>query len=202
MNKLVKFLKRKDVGSMGIGALIIFIAMVLVAGIAASVLVQVANTLQMQALYTGHETIEEVATGIAIFDVAGFCNDTNDGETVSDICKLAIGVRPRAGSDGIDLSETYIELSNLITLAINTCWRFKLIEASNWSRYCPAGPTKGRPCWSSCQPGASPMNRISASSAPSPGTTQVRNLAISHCWQSAISSLSSLSTDISPLQSR
>jgi len=71
IGKIDKVLSRRDAGSMGIGAMIIFIAMVLVAGIAASVFVQVANQLQMQALYTGQETIDEVATGISVVDVEG-----------------------------------------------------------------------------------------------------------------------------------
>ena len=108
MGKISKLLKRKDVGSMGIGALIIFIAMVLVAGIAASVLVQVANTLQMQALYTGYETIDEVATGIGVVDIEGHvANNSEDG-----IDKITISVRARAGSADIDLSETIIEIAN------------------------------------------------------------------------------------------
>jgi len=105
MKKISKIFKRKNIGSMGIGAMIIFIAMVLVAGIAASVLVQVANTLQMQALYTGHETIEEVATGVAVLDVEGHV-------TGSVIDKLVIGVRGRAGSGDIDLSQLVIEIAD------------------------------------------------------------------------------------------
>jgi len=108
MGKISKLLKRKDVGSIGIGALIIFIAMVLVAGIAASVLVQVANTLQMQALYTGYETIDEVATGIGVVDIEGHvANDSEDG-----IDMITLSVRSRAGSADIDLSETIIEIAN------------------------------------------------------------------------------------------
>jgi flagellin FlaB len=107
VNRFVRFLKRRDVGSMGIGALIIFIAMVLVAGIAASVLVQVANTLQMQALYTGQETIDEVATGVAVLDVEGHVSNTTNG-----IDMIVIGIRGRAGSGDIDLSETIIELAD------------------------------------------------------------------------------------------
>ena len=105
--KVKKLLKRKDAGSMGIGALIIFIAMVLVAGIAASVLVQVANTLQMQALYTGQETIQEVATGVAVVDVEGHVSNATDGMDL-----ITIGVRGRAGSGEIDLSQTVIEIAN------------------------------------------------------------------------------------------
>jgi len=113
MKKLTSLLKRKDAGSMGIGALIIFIAMVLVAGIAATVLVQVANTLQMQALYTGQETIQEVATGVHVADVEGHVSNATNG-----IDLITISVRGRAGAGDIDLSETVIEIANNQTKVI------------------------------------------------------------------------------------
>ncbi len=106
---LFKTLKNKDVGSIGIGAMIVFIAMVLVAGIAASVLIQTSTTLESQAMATGQETTDEVASGIGIFGVLGYAASD------SDLSKLAIGVRPRAGSDGIDLSEVYVEISDSST---------------------------------------------------------------------------------------
>ena len=115
MKKFGKILTKKNVGSMGIGAMIIFIAMVLVAGIAASVLVQVANTLQMQALYTGQETIEEVATGVAVADVEGHVQNPGNG-----INRITLSVRGRAGAGDIDLSETIIELANNETKVILT----------------------------------------------------------------------------------
>ena len=104
---LFKNLKKKDVGSIGIGAMIVFIAMVLVAGIAASVLIQTSTTLETQAMATGRETTDEVSSGIAVFDILGYSASAG-----ADISKLAIGVRPRAGSDGIDLSQVYVELSD------------------------------------------------------------------------------------------
>ena len=106
MGKIIKNLKQKDVGSIGIGAMIVFIAMVLVAGIAASVLIQTSTSLETQAMATGRETTSEVASGIAVFDVLGYADNS------SDISKLAIGVRPRAGSEEIDLSETFVEFAN------------------------------------------------------------------------------------------
>jgi len=109
MKNLSKIMK-KDVGSIGIGAMIVFIAMVLVAGIAASVLIQTSVKLETQAMATGAETTAEVASGIAVFDVLGYTTSSS-----ADISKLVIGVRPRAGSDGIDLSTVFVELSDSTT---------------------------------------------------------------------------------------
>ena len=95
----------KDVGSIGIGAMIVFIAMVLVAGIAASVLIQTSTTLESQALATGEETTAEVATGLSVISIEGH----KEGSTLD---LLAITVRPRAGSDDIDLAQTVIEISD------------------------------------------------------------------------------------------
>jgi len=107
MGKIVKILKTKDVGSIGIGAMIVFIAMVLVAGIAASVLIQTSVRLETQALATGSETTAEVATGVAVFDVLGYTVNSTE-----DISKIAIGIRPRAGSDSVDISQCFLELAN------------------------------------------------------------------------------------------
>jgi len=104
MKNIIKTLKNKDVGSIGIGAMIVFIAMVLVAGIAASVLIQTSTTLESQAMATGRETTDEVAGGIAVYDV--------EGHVTTDIDALAITVRPRAGSPNLDLNETIILLTD------------------------------------------------------------------------------------------
>jgi len=106
MRQIIKNLKTKEIGSIGIGAMIVFIAMVLVAGIAASVLIQTSTRLESQAMATGQQTTQEVASGIAVFDIEGYAAATQD------ISKLAIMVRARAGSDGVDLGETYVELSD------------------------------------------------------------------------------------------
>ena len=95
---------RTDYGAIGIGAMIVFIAMVLVAGIAASVLIQTSSRLESQAMATGEQTTAEVATGIAVAGIQGHVN--------GDIDYLVIEVRPRAGSKSIDLSQTFIELSD------------------------------------------------------------------------------------------
>jgi len=106
MGKICKMLRKKDVGAIGIGAMIVFIAMVLVAGIAASVLIQTSTKLESQAMKTGQETTEEVSTGIAVFDIKGYAPDGGN------LDNMTITVRPRAGSADIDLAEVFLELSN------------------------------------------------------------------------------------------
>ena len=103
-----RILKEKDVGSIGIGAMIVFIAMVLVAGIAASVLIQTSTTLESQALATGRETTAEVASGLSVVKIMG-------NKSSSTLEKLAIVIRPRAGSEDIDLAQTIIEISDSST---------------------------------------------------------------------------------------
>jgi flagellin FlaB len=107
MGNLRKILKKKDYGSIGIGAMIVFIAMVLVAGIAASVLIQTSTTLEMQALKTGSQTTSEVASGIMIQGIEGY-NDSGAGA----ISLLALEIKARAGSPDIDLSQVVVEISD------------------------------------------------------------------------------------------
>ena len=107
MKSIMRFLRKKDFGDVGIGSMIVFIAMVLVAGIAASVLIQTAGKLESQAMATGQETIGEVSTGLAVYDVEGYCSAVTEN-----ISKLAITVRPRAGSADIDMNQVFVEISD------------------------------------------------------------------------------------------
>jgi flagellin FlaB len=113
MGKITKKLKADDIGDMGIGAMIVFIAMVLVAGIAASVLIQTANRLEIQAMQTGQETIGEVSTGLAVAGIYGYRAVADEN-----ISLMGINVQPRSGSFSIDLGQTYIEISDSNTKVV------------------------------------------------------------------------------------
>lgn len=91
--------------SMGVGSLIIFIAMILVAGIAANVIIQTMNRLQQQAMQTGEETIRDISSGLKITHISGY----NNG---SKITQLAIFITSTAASSDIDLTYAYISLSD------------------------------------------------------------------------------------------
>jgi flagellin FlaB len=90
--------------------------MILVAGVAASVLISTSNTLQSQALKTGSQTTREVASGLSVSSIIGQVNTTTNSTTgvttYNDIWCLAITVSPKPGSDKIDLNNTYILLSD------------------------------------------------------------------------------------------
>ncbi|RLF45963.1 MAG: flagellin [Thermoplasmata archaeon] len=91
--------------SIGIGSLIIFIAMILVAGIAASVIIQTMNSLQEQASKTGISTMRDIAGGIKVTQVSGHTIN-------SKIDQLAIFITPIVASEDIDLTYTYISLTD------------------------------------------------------------------------------------------
>ncbi|WP_207591448.1 archaellin/type IV pilin N-terminal domain-containing protein [Halomontanus rarus] len=97
-----------DRGQVGIGTLIIFIAMVLVAAIAAGVLINTAGVLQSQASDTGSETQEAVANQIEVVHASGNVSPTNDGTVDS----VNLTVMKSAGSNAIDLSAMTLQYTS------------------------------------------------------------------------------------------
>ncbi|RLF59358.1 MAG: hypothetical protein DRN27_02830 [Thermoplasmata archaeon] len=107
---------KEDHAAIGIGTLIVFIAMILVAAVAASVIIQTSESLQNRANAVAKQTIREVSSGMQIVDVTGY---TDESKTKIEF--LAISIRPRAGSYDLDLNETliYLEHDNLTVLNLN-----------------------------------------------------------------------------------
>ena len=91
---------------MGVGTLLIFIAMILVAAVAAGVLVQTAYQLQQQAETTGDQALMEIATGLRTIAAYGM---TDANLTV--ITDLYLKVALSAGSPVINLVHLVIEIS-------------------------------------------------------------------------------------------
>jgi len=95
----------EDRGQVGIGTLIVFIAMVLVAAIAAGVLINTAGFLQSQAEATGQESTDLVSERIDVTSEVGIVGNNSTGELES----IDITVSGAAGADQIDLSESTIQ---------------------------------------------------------------------------------------------
>ena len=108
----------QDRGQVGIGTLIVFIAMVLVAAIAAGVLINTAGMLQAQAQQTGEETTSEVSDVVQIQEVVG--SDIAGGDYFNsnpfpengEINLLNVSVRLASGSDPINMSKASYTISS------------------------------------------------------------------------------------------
>ncbi|AXR81185.1 archaellin/type IV pilin N-terminal domain-containing protein [Natrarchaeobaculum sulfurireducens] len=98
-----------DRGQVGIGTLIVFIAMVLVAAIAAGVLINTAGFLQAQAEATGEESTELVSERIDATTAVGTVAD-DDGADDGALQEISVGVTASAGADDIALDDTVIQV--------------------------------------------------------------------------------------------
>lgn len=88
-------------GAVGIGTLIVFIAMVLVAAVAAAVLINTSGFLQSRASTTGLRTTQQVANAL---DVVGVYGDFNSGN----LTNITVYLKLAPGSDPIDLNKTKV----------------------------------------------------------------------------------------------
>ena len=95
---------------MGVGTMIIFIAMILVAAVAASVLIGTANKVREQAQNTGDQAINNVASGFVVQDVTGTVNTGN-----TSITDLTIQMRLQAGSPNINMDLVSIQFVSSAT---------------------------------------------------------------------------------------
>jgi archaeal flagellin FlaB len=91
-------------GESGIGTLIIFIAMLLVAAVAAGVLIQTTGSLQNKAITTGSQSQSQISTHIEVIKVTGVNGTDSTIENMSILMRLA------PGSDDIFLNETVLTL--------------------------------------------------------------------------------------------
>ena len=106
---LYKKRKRKNRGEMGVGTLIIFIAMILISAIAAGVLLQTGSYLQEKSLSSGRQSRSEVSTNVKAIEVSA--TDGRDGTInyFSTIFKLS------PGSDAIRMDDVALTESTLDT---------------------------------------------------------------------------------------
>ena len=103
-----RFMKKDTRAQVGIGTLIIFIAMVLVAATAASVLIQTSGVLQQKAQSTGKESIQEVSSNLEVMQIIGSRSDTSS----NDFDYVNITMKAMAGAGAIDIGGFVLALQN------------------------------------------------------------------------------------------
>jgi len=109
-------IEKEQHAAIGVGTLIVFIAMVLIAAVASSVIIQTSENLQNRAYAVGKQTIRDVSSGVKIVDLIGYTDAAK-----SKLEYLAISLSPRAGSYDLDINETlvYLQYDNLTVLSLD-----------------------------------------------------------------------------------
>jgi flagellin-like protein len=96
-----------DRGQVGIGTLIIFIAMVLVAAVAAGVLINTSGMLEAQASTTADDTQDQVTNNVEFVSATGEVD--SDGDVIN---AVSFTVMKGAGADAISISDATLEFAS------------------------------------------------------------------------------------------
>lgn len=95
---------KDTIAQVGIGTLIIFIAMVLVSAVAAAVLIQTSGVLQQKAQQTGMETITEISGNLVVEIITG----ERDNSQAENLTTYDLLIRVAAGARRLDLEQLVI----------------------------------------------------------------------------------------------
>jgi len=121
MHKAVRlYLRDEDSAAIGIGTLIIFIALVLVAAIAAAVIIKTAYSLKDQAEATGLGAQQEVSGSVKMISLIG---ERTGAPLSANINTLWVYITTWDGSKGIDISKMRVvtrSSSNLAEITLDT----------------------------------------------------------------------------------
>jgi flagellin-like protein len=97
-----------DRGQVGIGTLIVFIAMVLVAAIAAGVLINTAGFLQSESEETGKQSSQQVTDRVAVISETGLVGNGQDTDAGREVETLEIVAKRAPGAGDIDMADATI----------------------------------------------------------------------------------------------
>lgn len=156
--KVIRSIKKDETGSMGVGTLITFIALILVAAVASMVIITTVDQLKMKAFHTGMVAREDVSTGFNVLTVLGDrgiigTNASTWGPTGNRSTNLAptvqtiiMKVKLRAGSEPIRMDRTIVDLSDgfkALSVAFNSN------STDNWSHHAGEDPDhiEGNNAW-------------------------------------------------------
>lgn len=131
-----KTIFRNTSAQVGIGTLIIFIAMVLVAAVAAAVLIQTSGTLQQKAQSTGKQATQEVSSNLMVKSIEGVRakNSAVDISSTIDLLKLKVALN--VGSSPVDVNQVVVSITDGTTAN-------NLVYAGNAKSYASVGASDG-----------------------------------------------------------
>ena len=116
---------RRDEGSIGIGAMIVFIALILVAAVASTIIIKTAEELQQNAENTSSDTRQQISGKVSVADVyvkttadtdnADADDDATTG-TMEDIATMEVIARISSGSLNVQQGDITYYISCQVTL--------------------------------------------------------------------------------------
>ena len=156
--KPARSIRKNEEGSMGVGTLITFIALILVAAVSSMVIITTVDQLKMKAFHTGMIAREDVSTGLNVITVLGdrgiigtnassWGQEGNRSSNLqSTVQTLMLKAKLRAGSEPIRMDRLIIDVSDgfkSISLAYNPN------STRNWSHHAGDDPNhiEGNMAW-------------------------------------------------------
>jgi flagellin-like protein len=104
------FVESEDRGQVGIGTLVVFIAMVLVAAVAAGVLINTAASLQATAEDVGRQSVDRVVNGVEVAGATGHVTgQADDGVPNRTVDTVRLWIRPRAAAGDVNVSDLTVK---------------------------------------------------------------------------------------------
>ncbi len=105
-------LNKNTRAQVGIGTLIIFIAMVLVAAVAAAVLIQTSGVLQQKAQSTGKQATQEVSSNLMVKNIEGIRAKNTSVLMAENVSLLKLKVALNVGSSPVDVNQVVISITD------------------------------------------------------------------------------------------
>jgi len=93
--------RNREEGSIGIGAMIVFIALILVAAVASTIIIKTAEELQQNAEQTSSDTRQQISGKVAIVDILVVTAADTLGSGTSHVATMDVIWRVSSGSTGI-----------------------------------------------------------------------------------------------------
>ncbi len=115
-----KIIVNREPGEFGIGSLIMFIAMIIVAAVTATLLINTSYQLQQQAQSTSQEAMQDVSTGLKVISMGGYRYNSTWGTEMPYHSKLdwiTLKVTLIAGSPPVNISEIILVVTDGYTVA-------------------------------------------------------------------------------------